>query len=61
MIAEGELERVAGTRLVRTESLMRRLGVARLEGAAGSEPAQVRAVVRRDVAAFLRRSVARSR
>ena len=61
MIARGELGRVPGTRLVRTESLMRRLGVATLEGAAESVPGQVRAVIRRDVAAFLRRSVARSR
>lgn len=61
MIAEGELERVAGTRLVRTESLMRRLGVATLEGTAESEPGQVRAVIRRDVAAFLRRPIERSR
>ncbi len=63
MIAKGELERVPGTRLVRTESLMRRLGVATLEGAAESERAKdgVSAVIRRDVAAFLRRSVARSR
>ena len=63
MIAKGELERVPETRLVRTESLMRRLGVVMLEGAAESERAKdgVSAAIQRDVAAFLRRSVARSR
>jgi hypothetical protein len=59
MVRSGELERVEGTRLIRTESVVRRFGVAPLDREPDTDSnseQHIKAATRREAADFIRRA-----